>query len=134
MRQLLLQLRNIYRYYRVSRRPHGRGDVRDAINRMLGTSEIRVRLNDKTYQVTDENAFLRTVNAFWFKAWAAGLGMTSVGLVIDDTGEHAYNIVVLSFGQGAPLSVKLVEPQTGEYATRNRDAGKYRLQRGIIII
>ena len=115
------------------------------INRMLVDVDYRKKVVDsvtdstvKAFWVSQKKYLSEEYDcddfAFWFKAWAAGLGMTSVGLVIDDTGEHAYNIVVLSFGQGAPLSVKLVEPQTGGYATRNRDAGKYRLHRGIIII
>ena len=54
-------------------------------------------------------------------------GLNNVGLVIDYSGGHAYNIIIFKDG-----SVKLFEPQTDRWARAGR--GNYKFQWGHIII
>ena len=66
--------------------------------------------------------------AFSFKAMVdKRFGLNNVGLVIDYSGGHAYNIIIFKDG-----SVKLFEPQTDRWARAGR--GNYKFQWGHIII
>ena len=66
--------------------------------------------------------------AFSFKAMVdRKFGLNNVGLVIDYSGGHAYNIVVLANGRG-----KIFEPQTDGWPRAG--TGQYKFQAGSIII
>ena len=66
--------------------------------------------------------------AFSFKSMVdKRFGLNGVGLVIDYSGGHAYNIVVFQDG-----SVKIFEPQTDRWPKAGR--GQYKFQSGSIII
>ena len=66
--------------------------------------------------------------AFSFKAMVdKRFGLNGVGLVIDYSGGHAYNIIVFQDG-----SVKIFEPQTDRWPKAGR--GQYKFQNGSIII
>jgi len=66
--------------------------------------------------------------AFSFKAMVdKRFGLNGVGLVIDYSGGHAYNIVVFQDG-----SVKIFEPQSDRWPKAGR--GKYKFQNGSILI
>ena len=66
--------------------------------------------------------------AFSFKAMVdKRFGLNGVGLVIDYSGGHAYNIVVFQDG-----SVKIFEPQSDRWPKAGR--GQYKFQNGSVII
>ena len=66
--------------------------------------------------------------AFSFKAMVdKRFGLNGVGLVIDYSGGHAYNIVVFQDG-----SVKIFEPQSDRWPKVGR--GQYKFQNGSVII
>ena len=55
-------------------------------------------------------------------------GLNNVGIVIDYSGRHAYNVVILSNGV-----VKFYEPQTNEYI-RLSNTGEYQLKQGVVLL
>tara|TARA_Y100000310_G_scaffold341791_1_gene442167 strand:+ start:12381 stop:12851 length:471 start_codon:yes stop_codon:yes gene_type:complete len=64
-----------------------------------------------------------------FKAMMALIfGVNSIGVVIDDSGGHAYNVVLLSNG-----SVKFFEPQTDKWLEVG-EGQKYELKAGLILL
>ena len=66
--------------------------------------------------------------AFSFKAMVdRRFGINNVGLVVDYSGGHAYNIMVFNDG-----SVRLFEPQTDRYARVG--TGQYKFEEGKILI
>ena len=66
--------------------------------------------------------------AFSFKAMVdRRFGVNNVGLVIDYSGGHAYNIIVFNDG-----SVRLFEPQTDRWARVG--TGQYKFEEGKILI
>ena len=66
--------------------------------------------------------------AFSFKAMVdRRFGVNNVGLVIDYSGGHAYNIIVFNDG-----SVRLFEPQTDRWARVG--PGQYKFEEGKILI
>ena len=56
------------------------------------------------------------------------IGINSVGIVIDYTGGHAYNLVILSDGK-----VVFIEPQNNQIVEL-KEEGLYQLKHGVIII
>ena len=67
--------------------------------------------------------------AFAFKAQVAlNHGLNNVGLVIDNSGGHAYNVIIFNDGTAA-----LFEPQTDKYVTPGQSE-MYSFERGIIIL
>ena len=66
--------------------------------------------------------------AFSFKAMVdRRFGLNNVGLVIDLSGKHAYNIIVFKDG-----SVKLFEPQSDRWPTVG--TGMHKFEKGFILI
>src|SRR3990167_10196500 len=147
MRELLLQLQNIWRYYRVPRRIYSRNEVFNAIGSLFQWNpRFRYELLDQQYAITTGDSWYATMRnfwlqqkrhvanlydcddfAFWMKAWAAGLGITGVAIVIDYSAEHAYNVIVLEEVEG--LMAYLIEPQTGFSVSPRR--GLYQMQEGV---
>lgn len=67
--------------------------------------------------------------AFAFKAQVAlNHGLNNVGLVIDNSGGHAYNVIIFNDGSAA-----LFEPQTDKYVTPGQSK-MYTFKKGIIIL
>jgi hypothetical protein len=69
--------------------------------------------------------------AIALKAGLARVGITSVAIVIDYAGGHAYNAVALPTEDG--VTVRYIEPQTDEDVTDKIGRGEYAATRGYII-
>jgi hypothetical protein len=69
--------------------------------------------------------------AIALKAGLARVGITSVAIVIDYAGGHAYNAVALPSEDG--VTVRYIEPQTDEDVTDKIGRGEYAATRGYII-
>lgn len=69
----------------------------------------------------DDYAFLMKANATYF------YGINSVGLVIDNSGKHAYNIIVFS-----DKTAKIFEPQSDKWIEPGE--GLYLMEEGTIIL
>ena len=71
--------------------------------------------------------------AFYFQSQVAyEYGVNAVGVVIDYSGRHAYNVIVYDDG-----SCALYEPQTGEFVNRGDDMSDheaYAFEEGFIIL
>lgn len=152
MRELFRQLRNIYRYYRVPKQSFRRNDVFNAVGRLTQWNpNVKIMALDGSYLVTDLASWERTLGnfwesqkdyigdtydcddfAFWMKAWASGMGITGVGVVIDNSAVHAYNVGVLNFG--GQLIAQFIEPQTGLWVEKSDPSGLYRCEEGTILI
>ena len=149
MKRLLAALRSFYSYYRVPTVTCIANEVLNAIGAKLNWYGAEIKMLDKFYRVPSDAGFRNSIKgmwghqrdytaetydcdnfATWFWAWAAGLGMTSVGMVLDDSGQHAYNVVVTY--TGTELEAHFVEPQTGEYVAIRR--GKYQLTSALILV
>ena len=66
--------------------------------------------------------------AFLFKSWVNLVyGLNNVGLVIDDSTSHAYNIVVTNDGY-----LRVFEPQTGKW--HELGTGLYKLEKGLVLL
>jgi hypothetical protein len=103
---------------------------------------------DNRYWVCSKSEFQRIVNtntinekqyvldqfdcdnfAFTFKSQvAANYNLNNVGMVIDNSGGHAYNIVVFTNG-----TAELFEPQTDRWITPG-ESEMYSFKKGIILI
>ena len=85
------------------------------------------------YDWTDEKKYVSEQYdcdnfAFNFKARVARkFGINSVGLVVDYSGGHAYNVIVFSDG-----TWKLFEPQTDRFPRLG--TGQYKFENGFILI
>jgi hypothetical protein len=70
--------------------------------------------------------------AVYFKArMSEWFGVTAVGIVIDNSSNHVYNVIITANPGGAP-GILYFEPQTGEFVVPRRDL--YLLERGQILI
>ena len=67
--------------------------------------------------------------AIALKAGLARVGMTAVGIVIDYSGEHAYNAVGITTGDG--VHVELVEPQSDLFVVAGQ--GEYAAKAGYVV-
>ena len=84
------------------------------------------KINEKqyTYDQFDCDNF-----AFAFKAQVAlNHGLNNVGLVIDNSAGHAYNVIIFNDG-----SASLFEPQADQYVAPGQ-SDLYKFERGIIIL
>ena len=84
------------------------------------------KINEKqyTYDQFDCDKF-----AFAFKAQVAlNHGLNNVGLVIDNSAGHAYNVIIFNDG-----SASLFEPQADQYVAPGQ-SDLYKFERGIIIL
>lgn len=105
---------------------------------------------DNVYQLTDQNSFLNVVVWDWIDkkeyqrekfdcdkfsiCFAAHcyeyIGIDQVGIIIDWSSAHAYNLVL--FPTGKPM---LFEPQSDSlFAISERDVQLYGLQNGVILL
>ena len=111
-------------------------------------SGVNRRPLDRKYWVCSQEVFARIVKWDWvdqrkyradkfdcdnfaliFMARVNGyFGLNNVGLVIDDSSGHAYNIVIFKDG-----SIHIFEPQSDSWPDIG-DAPLYKLQRGLILI
>lgn len=125
-------------------------EVDDAINTVKGYNKKNwqlIRLDNK-YWVCNKSEFMRVVRtntinekqyvldqfdcdnfAFNFKAQVAfQYNLNNVGMVIDNSGGHAYNIVVFNNG-----TAQLFEPQSDRWITPG-ESKMYSFKKGVIII
>ena len=125
-------------------------DIQRAIEGIKGyrNSDWQRIVLDNKYWVCTKTEFQRVVNtntinekqyvldqfdcdnfAFAFKAQVAmNYNLNNVGLVIDNSGGHAYNIVVFNDG-----TAELFEPQTDRWITPG-ESKMYSFKKGIIIL
>ena len=135
--------------YRLSPEVHDEVWVEEALKKVPHYgSGVRWRPLDKKYWVCSQKTFMRIVRWDWLERrkymadkldcdnfaliFMARLtdyfGLNNVGLVIDDSSGHAYNIVIFKDG-----SVRIFEPQSDSWPNIG-DEPLYKLQRGLIII
>lgn len=128
-------------------------DLSDAV-KASPASALQLHLSDSQYTVVDQTTWAQVMQVFakvylpytpekrdcddYAFAFRGNVPMAfelnSVGIVIDYTGQHAYNIVVTKEDDG--LHVKLVEPQSDSFVLSNSESGAdsapYALQYGTI--
>jgi hypothetical protein len=155
-RIVLLFLDELVQLFSSSTKPKVKAEERDGawINEILGkympahgTNKVQHIWLDRKYWVCSRNEFNEIVNkdltnfakyqkdaydcdnfAFMFKANVAkNWGLNNVGMVIDNSAHHAYNVVVFSDGTAA-----IFEPQTDQWPKIGK--GMYSFKKGVIIL
>ena len=122
------------------------------VKRASGSGGVSFALLDSEYRVVVEDVMLEVVKACHVSAvpyvadyldcdkhsrllWALmpnDFRLNCVGLVLDYSGRHSYNVVVVDDGAGG-LSVRWVEPQSGEEVKLHSEP-YYDLDRGLILM